>query len=334
MEVNSKRQHLAEMDQLRWATVRKWPKLRAEPKLAWLCIWSLCNNRPNYLEISPSALAADQGKADHRAGMGYLTRLEDAGLIEIEKSHDRIWKIKVNDPLAVEKKHGLKKADVDPQGTLAPDWDVEEEPANMALPFTSAQHPAQDVASTSVLECSGLVSERISVERATGLYSEKQHPAQDVARGRKVKTVGPHIDPEEGGIDQDAKMLAGMAVAGAMDRFTAGLTQSYEHRDKEVRKLARMILDTVGPRLYQSVAEKVAGDVVGLKFPETVFRRLMDSFRKFKDRGTNEDGSKQTPQDWSIWFVSNAKTNYRENRLEWGGEKAAVPVDKSGDIPH
>lgn len=343
-------------DRQRWDAVRKWHGLRGEAKLAWQYLWNLANGRARTIDVHPGSVGADQGANDSRTGKNHLKTLAAAGLIQVVDSYEelrrcQVWKIYVEDPLEVMAMR-LKKISADPQGVLfaeEPDEKLllenKKRPPSVAFPQTGAQYLAQDlaqdIASPNVItfnidaRATHQKPERIlkDIGDATSCARSCAQTSAGDADGKAppnqpLKTPGPRITPAE-----PEPTEVGFAIAESFHRFADSAIRSQEVKQEDVKQLAERISGLVGPKLYPSVAERLASEVVFGVYPIFALEGLLRSFSAWK----LGEGDGQTPENWSKCFVGLAKKSFKEHGLPWRkkpveSEPAASPPAKADTL--
>jgi hypothetical protein len=83
-----------------WETIRRWPGLRGEPKLAWRYAWVLARGRPGEVNLSFAGVGDDQGTSSD-AGRRHLKTLVDYHLLRVITKSPGHWLVEVLDPREV-----------------------------------------------------------------------------------------------------------------------------------------------------------------------------------------------------------------------------------------
>jgi|SRR5581483_6099979 len=85
-----------------WELIKRWPGIRAEPKIAWRYLYLASRGGRRQIEIKPAELGADQNTSDD-AGRRYLQSLARAGLIEVKHLDGGRKLVTLHDPRDVSK---------------------------------------------------------------------------------------------------------------------------------------------------------------------------------------------------------------------------------------
>jgi hypothetical protein len=85
-----------------WQIVKRWPKIRGEPKIAWRFLYLRSNRGREQIAVKAVDLGADQNTSDD-AGNRYLDTLRREGLIECQQLGSGVKLITLLDPLDVAK---------------------------------------------------------------------------------------------------------------------------------------------------------------------------------------------------------------------------------------
>lgn len=258
----------------RWASVRRWPALSAEGKLAWWLLYQRAGMRVDTrLQCHVGAVGEDQGAADaSRSGRRYLEALAHQGLLQVLDMERGLWTVYLEDPVIVERAR-LVRAASEGQGELFPEEPKLPLPEPVGtVPFPHFQAPTQPPPA-------------VNQPAAVAPLPKVPFPGvQTGGSGGGTAGLDPGMLEMIRRRDQAAKQkdkTEPTAAGGAIGAVMARVQFAMQQQPADAAGIARWIWQEVAdPNLAMQVCDRIAWHIVEGVYPRSKMASILRYLKK------------------------------------------------------